>query len=848
MRTHRVTPLLLVLIAALLTAARAATAAAQPVRVTASDTLASLVAGGNATCVTTTSGAGYCWGGLGTASGDVHRLMGEDGRIADFVAVAPDAFNRCALTRREQVWCDRSSLMGQETAGAIPGGPFRAVTTGFDHACALTRAGAAFCWGRNGMGQLGNGGAGAGGPTEVVGEHRFAQLSAGELLTCGVTRRDGAVYCWGYGQSGQTGDSSIMTPCIGAPPAANRPCSTAVPVRVRPESLGGSWSGAVSRSVRFTRVDAGRRLACGVTSDGDAWCWGNNYRCALGRCRAPDSPRARHVQLPGRVVEVEAGYWHACARTADGRVFCWGDNNTGQLGSLVTANAGADGQPPDHRDTSRAGREIQRADPCFGGGRCSPVPVEVAPGRRWAALAVGASHACALDADDGGIHCWGGTDSTALGANARLVPCPTRSEQWKDARCQPTPVRVPGLPPLAARREPAVGPSAPTRVRVSREEVRIEFPRDTARAWGWSGATEPSYRAEYVWGVTVDAIGEPQTLMLRAGRTDRRARDFPSLDSLVATGSASRCTGGMIATCLRGQVATRVVGGAVTLVIRDSAAIRELFGLRPATVRAWRQEPEQDHGYEGEIVRVEYVAPQVPAPSPAMLAESDRLRRAHAAAIRSNSRAIVGTAEPWGPLWLAVGDTMPLRVEERQCTYDVCTMGWESPVDSGWTVEDPSVVALDAPPIDTAARRLRGPNVVGVRLVARRPGRTTVSVRGLHSPLDTMPSRTSPASALSRPVVVTPPIGRVEIEPLPDTVQVGARIPVRARVLDRAGAPLEGLPVTLLERGGPYGRVHALSRDATLTFDGAPGRRTLIASFAGRADTAYVHVVARPAP
>jgi hypothetical protein len=265
------------------------------------------------------------------------------------------------------------------------------------------------------MGQLGNGawaadssgstGTAVRRPVAVAGGRRFAQISVGEMLTCGITRLEGFIYCWGYGQSGSTGDTLVMQVCSAPLPYPNRICSSAVPHRVLPDSVGSDWRTRPSQR-RFVSVHAGMRMACAVSEQGEAWCWGSNYRCGLGICRAADSPRAHRIPIPGRVVEVGAGYWFACARTADGRLFCWGNNTEGQLGSLVSVNSGADGDPPDYRDS--ASHNTAYDDPCFLGGRCSPAAAPVAPARRWAALTVGASHACALAADDGGVYCWGG--------------------------------------------------------------------------------------------------------------------------------------------------------------------------------------------------------------------------------------------------------------------------------------------------------------------------------------------------------------------------------------------------------------------------------------------------------
>ena len=847
------------------------------------DTLATLSAGGGSTCVTTTRGAGWCWGALGTGIPGALRLLDKDGRPAVLRSLSPWGWNVCGLTASEDVvcsvglaggWIDSAGravavppgcrggkcLPPLPIRGALPAGPVRAVTTGASHACALTPAGAAFCWGRNRMGQLGNGtraadSTGSGGevtraPTAVAGGLRFARLDAGEDLTCGVTQPDGIVFCWGYGQSGQTGDSAVATYCDGKRPYYTSTCSVAIPARVRPESLPGDHGRP--DDIRFAEVSAGMRLACAVDVVGSAYCWGNNYRCALGRCRSADSPRAHRIPMPGRVVEIGAGYWHACARTADSRVYCWGDNVAGQLGSLVSANAGLDGLPPDYRDTTdaAAASAAYRDDPCFLGGRCSPAPVEVSPGRRWAALAVGSDHACALAADDGGIYCWGGSDSAVFAGIAPLEQCVNRSTQWRDVRCQATPLRVPGLPPLAA---PAIArrravPPEPVRVRVSRREVRIAFPADMARAWGWSERQDPNYLPAYAWGVMIEGMDGTRTLAARAGRVGQEARDFPSLERLIQAARVQGCSGGMIAQCSDFGMQASVEDGRVVLTLRDSAQISRLFGMRPVFVSTWQQRPEEGYRFSRDSVRVEYVSPQIPVPDAATRADAARSRRRFEESIRSTSRYISGGGDRWGRLWLVVGDSAAVHVDEMRCTYDACISSPAIVGDSGWTIDDPRVARVQSAVLDTSNARFPfGParNVQYVK--ALRPGRTTLRVRGVHGPSDTAVSRRPPQRKLEREIIVTPPIGRVEIVTRPDTLRVRELFTFRVRVADRAGNELAGVPATLevLDGDGRYVRDASGPVQMGLT---SSGRTRIVARLGVHTDTLAVMVIAPESP
>ncbi len=243
------------------------------------------------------------------------------------------------------------------------GGNAVSVAVGYWHTCALLADGSIKCWGRNLLGQLGNGtNTDSATPVDVLGlGDKATAVVAGNRHNCALLTT-GGVKCWGSNYRGQIGDGTKVH-------------------RVRPVDVTGLESGVAA-------ITAGEEYVCALTTAGGAKCWGDNTVGELGDGTAEH--RATPVDVLGLgsgVTAIDAGQLHTCAVTEAGGVKCWGENNRGQLGNE---------------------KNTKFSD-------VNAVPVDVVGLQTGVVdVAAGRLHTCALKTD-GSVACWGWNSDGQLG-------------------------------------------------------------------------------------------------------------------------------------------------------------------------------------------------------------------------------------------------------------------------------------------------------------------------------------------------------------------------------------------------------------------------------------------------
>ena len=195
-----------------------------PTAVSTALTFARISATAGHGCAITSEGAAHCWGGnsqgeLGDGSTTNRFTPGPVMGSLRFTDIAVEGSSTCGLTDEGRIYCWGRNTVGEVGDGTsgnhrleptlVAGGlTFTALAKGPAHACGITTSGAAYCWGFNPNGELGDGTTTTRlTPTPVSGGLSFSALSAGSGFTCGLTTTR-ATYCWGNNQWGQLGDGT----------------------------------------------------------------------------------------------------------------------------------------------------------------------------------------------------------------------------------------------------------------------------------------------------------------------------------------------------------------------------------------------------------------------------------------------------------------------------------------------------------------------------------------------------------------------------------------------------------------------------------------------------------------
>ncbi|RMF17286.1 MAG: hypothetical protein D6761_04565 [Candidatus Dadabacteria bacterium] len=466
------------------------------VRVTglpADDPVSDITVAQRVSCARTVAGDVWCWGThgagqLGVPTFPLQAVVATPVQvpISDVRQVQAISIENwstvCAVRNDDTLWCwgdngngtvgngstvDVSSPTQVTAAPAVD----RFVGTQGQAPCLIDRSGSLWCWGANGLGQVGVGQnvATVSTPTTVTGiPAPVRDASAGFASTCAIGGDD-QLYCWGALLDDGGAIQMVSTPTA---KSAWLPTGEAIAeleagfqemcVRNQPGDVwcaGSNWhgkAGTTAGAPRSTpgRIDAaswqevavGQLATCGVRNDGRVLCWGMQASGRLGNgssnpLQSQGSPTPVSETFSARAISGLEGSF--CAIATDGGLWCWGENDFGQLGlgpagSAVTTpqqvSAGTQWQQVAMGLGFACGIQIDGSLWCWGsdgqdelglgpGIQNQNVPVRVGVANDWQAVAAGGSHACGLRA--GTLWCWGDNSQGQLGTgdtSNRSVP------------------------------------------------------------------------------------------------------------------------------------------------------------------------------------------------------------------------------------------------------------------------------------------------------------------------------------------------------------------------------------------------------------------------------------------
>ena len=404
------------------------TSSSLPARVSGISGATAIATGSTHSCAVV-AGIVKCWGfngsgqlGNNTQTSSLTPVNASG--ISSAVSVGVGQAHTCAALASGAVMCWGNDLEGQLGTGVLSPSGFLKIPTAIQagsvtgatkmvagevSTCALTSAGAVFCWGNGSIGQLGNGGTNSRTPVAVSVANGYnntsvVALSMGQRHACVIVNDGSAtLYCWGDNSTGQQGDGTLSANLVPYPivtganavaAGQNHTCVT-TPSGVMActgfnqfGALGDgtllystSYVGVVGITAALPAPAAGGVHSCVIIAGGALRCWGSNAFGQLGDGTVAFSATAVSVFGISSASGIAAGNLNACALIQDGTVRCWGVG-----GDLL----GSNGVSPQ-----------------------SNIPVVIAGLAGATQVKVGGRHACALVGAS--VWCWGSNDSGQLG-------------------------------------------------------------------------------------------------------------------------------------------------------------------------------------------------------------------------------------------------------------------------------------------------------------------------------------------------------------------------------------------------------------------------------------------------
>ncbi len=235
------------------------------------------------------------------------------------------------------------------------------VSAGQGHSLGIRSDGSLWAWGRDQLGQLGDGGADSDRdiPVQVGGFIDWISIEAGNTCSFGI-RSNGTLWAWGANTAGVLGIESVV--------------KQRTPLQIGSDS---DW----------LSISTGRGSHClALKSSGTLWAWGDNIKGQLGIGSIVGQENSPvQVGLNGNWIAISAGDKFSLGVQSDGTLWAWGTNNLGQLGLG------------------------------FGGGQ-ETAPVQVGSATDWIKISGATNHSIGLKAD-GSLWTWGRLFGSSAGVN-----------------------------------------------------------------------------------------------------------------------------------------------------------------------------------------------------------------------------------------------------------------------------------------------------------------------------------------------------------------------------------------------------------------------------------------------